>query len=171
MEKATGINWEIQNTTCVSEINMQLSGNREYQTECTLVIGQSYILECISNDGGWNSNHLIIENVAYCEYAKAKTIINIIFNGNVNNLCTFLISSKSDIRFWSMYLLLSSFIHIIGEAPQQCPTDFPFAFSYGKACCAYEFDSQQTIIKIGSETCFLDRYRPCVKDRCVDNSM
>ena len=99
MEKATGINWEIQNTTCVSEINMQLSGNREYQTECTLVIGQSYILECISNDGGWNSNHLIIENVAYCEYAKAKTIINIIFNGNVNNLCTFLISSKSDIRF------------------------------------------------------------------------
>ena len=171
MEKSTGINWQIQNTTCVSENNMQLSGNREYQTECTLVIGHSYILECNSNDGGWNSNHLIIENLVYCEYAKSKTIINITINGNTNNLYTFSKSSKSSIRFWSMYLLLPSFIYVLGEAPQQCPTDFPFAFSYGKACCAYELDSQQTIIDIRSETCLLDRYRPCIKDRCVDNSM
>ena len=90
MEKATGINWQIQNTSCVSENNMQLSGNREYHTECTLVIGESYILECNSNDGQWNSNHLIIENSVYCEYAKAKTIINITITGTAHNLYTHL---------------------------------------------------------------------------------
>ena len=92
MEKATGINWQIQNTTCVSENNMQLSGNREYQTECTLVIGHSYILECKSSDGGWNSNHLIIENSVYCEYAKSTTIINITMTGNIHNLYFFIIN-------------------------------------------------------------------------------
>ena len=60
--------------------------------------------------------------------------------------------------------------YITGEAPQQCPKDFAFPFEYGKSCCAYAKDGQENPISIRSGTCLDNAYRPCIKDRCVENS-
>ena len=60
--------------------------------------------------------------------------------------------------------------HLIGEAPQQCPKDFAFAFDYGRSCCAYPKDGEEKPISIRSGTCLSNAYRPCIKDICMENS-
>ena len=85
MEEATHISWRLQNTNCKSDDNLEVGGNRVYQTDCKLAIGQTYTLECNSlGDGWWKSNHLVIENYLYCEYAKGKTLNNITITGNLH---------------------------------------------------------------------------------------
>ena len=42
--------------------------NTFYEKECALAVNQQYTLTCkSSNENGWNSNFLIVENKAYCE--------------------------------------------------------------------------------------------------------
>ena len=85
MEEATHISWRLQNTNCKSDDNLEVGGNRVYKTDCKLAIGQTYTLECNSlGDGWWKSNHLVIENYLYCEYAKGRTLNNIIITGNLH---------------------------------------------------------------------------------------
>ena len=85
VEAATHISWRLQNTNCKSDDNLEVGGNRVYQTDCKLAIGQTYTLECNSlGDGWWKSNHLVIENYLYCEYAKGKTLNNITITGNLH---------------------------------------------------------------------------------------
>ena len=85
MEEATHISWRLQNTNCKSDDNLEVGVNRDRQTDCELVIGQTYTLECTSlGDGWWKSNHLVIENYLYCEYAKGKTLKNITITGNLH---------------------------------------------------------------------------------------
>ena len=61
--------------------------------------------------------------------------------------------------------------HLVGDAPEQCPIDFPTAFEYGKACCRYGKDKEDRPIDKYSDTCLSDNYRPCSKEICVDNGM
>ena len=68
-----------------------------------------------------------------------------------------------------MFVAIYQF-YIIGEAPQQCPKDFPFPFQYGTSCCKHAKDKQENPLSIRSQTCFYDAYRPCIKDGCVENS-
>ena len=85
LEEASHISWRFQNTNCKSDDNLEVSGNRVYKTDCKLAIGQTYTLECNSlGDGWWKSNHLVIENYLYCEYAKGKTLNNITITGNLH---------------------------------------------------------------------------------------
>ena len=58
----------------------------------------------------------------------------------------------------------------LGAATQQCPVDFPFPFDYGKSCCSQGKDKDGNTISKYSETCLYDSYRPCPRDRCVENS-
>ena len=78
-----------------------------------------------------------------------------------------------------MYLVLFSHVtkidfvifkfYITGDAPDQCPVDFPKAFNYGKSCCLYNEDNEGNIISSHSQTCKGQSYRPCQKDHCIDN--
>ena len=58
---------------------------------------------------------------------------------------------------------------MIGALPQQCPVDYPFAFDYGKGCCFFDRDNTDQPISKRSATCLYDTYRPCSRDRCMDN--
>ena len=64
-----GISWKLgPNCASQSEIAYSVESNAYYETKCTLALGQSYTLKCESFAGnGWNSNYLIIENIAYCQ--------------------------------------------------------------------------------------------------------
>ena len=85
MEEATHISWQLQNTNCKSDDDLEVGVNRDRQTDCELAIGQTYTLECNSlGDGWWKSNHLVIENSLYCKYAKGKTIKNITITGTLH---------------------------------------------------------------------------------------
>ena len=60
------MSWTI-NHKCESPHNLTIAPNGYFEKECNLVIGLTYPLICISNDGiGWNSSFIIIENKAYC---------------------------------------------------------------------------------------------------------
>ena len=60
------MSWTI-NHKCESPQNLTIAPNGYFEKECNLVIGLTYPLICISNDGiGWNSSFIIIENKAYC---------------------------------------------------------------------------------------------------------
>ena len=85
MEEASDISWRLQNTNCKSADDLDLAANRVYPTDCELAVGQSYILECnVLTGGWWKSNHLVIENYVYCEYAKEETLVTINITGNVH---------------------------------------------------------------------------------------
>ena len=84
IEEDSHISWRLHNTNCKSDDNLEVGSNRVYKTDCDLAIGQTYTLECKSlGDSWWKSNHLVIENKLYCEYAKGKTLNNITITGNV----------------------------------------------------------------------------------------
>ena len=61
--------------------------------------------------------------------------------------------------------------HLVGDAPEQCPIDFPIAFGYGKLCCRYDKDKEGRPIDKYSETCLSDNYRLCSRGICVNNGM
>ena len=61
--------------------------------------------------------------------------------------------------------------HLVGDAPEQCPIDFPTAFEFGKACCRYDKDKEGRPIEIYSQTCLRDNYRPCSREICVNNGI
>ena len=92
LEETSGVSWSLIDTNCKSMINLQLSANRVYRKHCGLSLGHSYTLQCQgeqSEDGnGWMSNHLLIENSVYCEYAHKNELINITITGKVCYLQT-----------------------------------------------------------------------------------
>ena len=75
MEEANGISWSISDTNCKSILPSDLRPGTEYKQDCDLAMGQSYILNCESPDvGWWKSNYVVIENSAYCEYARGTNL-------------------------------------------------------------------------------------------------
>ena len=61
------IGWSI-GRNCASRENLAVASNTFYEKECALAVNQQYTLTCkSSNENGWNSNFLIVENKAYCE--------------------------------------------------------------------------------------------------------
>ena len=86
MEEANGISWSISDTNCKSTLPsiVHLRPGTEYKQVCDLAVGQSYILNCESPDGGWwKSNYVVIENSVYCEYAQGTKQSNVTITGMV----------------------------------------------------------------------------------------
>ena len=86
MEEANGISWSISDTNCKSTLPsiVHLRPGTEYKQVCDLAVGQSYILNCESPDGGWwKSNYLVIENSVYCEYAQGTKLSTVTITGMV----------------------------------------------------------------------------------------
>ena len=86
MEEANGISWSISDTNCKSILPsiVHLRPGTEYKQVCDLAVGQSYILNCESPDGGWwKSNYVVIENSVYCEYAQGTKQSNVTTTGMV----------------------------------------------------------------------------------------
>ena len=84
MEEANGISWSISDTNCKSILPSDLRPGTEYKQVCDLAVGQSYILNCESPDGGWwKSNYVVIENSVYCEYAQGTKLSKVTMTGMV----------------------------------------------------------------------------------------
>ena len=82
IEEANGISWSISDTNCKSILPSDLRPGTEYKQYCDLAMGQSYILNCESPDGGWwKSNYVVIENSVYCEYAQGTKLSNVTITG------------------------------------------------------------------------------------------
>ena len=82
IEEANGISWSISDTNCKSILPSDLRPGTEYKQDCDLAMGQSYILNCESPDGGWwMSNYVIIENSVYCEYARGTKMSTLTITG------------------------------------------------------------------------------------------
>ena len=80
-EETYGISWELIGTNCKSLPSLTVAENRLYTKYCALSIGQSYTLKCNAEDGGWDSNYLIIENSKYCENTQQMSMVNITITG------------------------------------------------------------------------------------------
>ena len=82
MEEANGISWSISDTNCKSILPSDLRAGTEYKQVCDLAVGQSYILNCESPDGGWwKSNYVVIENSVYCEHAQGTKFSTVTITG------------------------------------------------------------------------------------------
>ena len=97
---------------------------------------------------------------------------------------TYTLKCEGEVEGWrSNYLLIENMAYckyfdsenkfnvtITGELPKQCPIDFPYSFNYGLSCCYHDKDEDGNDISPRSTTCFGNSYRPCLRDRCLDNT-